>query len=130
VREGYFKNFSFNEPKPVSIEAFQFGALGKCINVYIWCAIGALAGWLSTRMMDAPARSAQIENILIGMFGAFIGGDFVAAQLNGGVVATEFQIASLGLAIAGAVVMLVLLRLMRKAVGPLKKSRSNQKKRN
>lgn len=104
--------------------------MGKCINVYIWCAIGALAGWLSTRMMNAPARSAQIENILIGMFGAFIGGDFVAAQLNGGVVATEFQIASLGLAIAGAVVMLVLLRLMRKAVGPLKKSRSNQKKRN
>ena len=125
-----FQEFSLSSVKPVSIEAFQFGALGKCINVYIWCAIGALAGWLSTRMMNAPARSAQIENILIGMFGAFIGGDFVAAQLNGGVVATEFQIASLGLAIAGAVVMLVLLRLMRKAVGPLKKSRSNQKKRN
>jgi uncharacterized membrane protein YeaQ/YmgE (transglycosylase-associated protein family) len=103
--------------------------LGKCINVYIWCAIGALAGWLSTRMMNAPARSAQIENILIGMFGAFIGGDFVAAQLNGGVVAKEFHVASLGLAIAGAVVMLMLLHFMRKAVGPLKKSRSNQKKR-
>jgi uncharacterized membrane protein YeaQ/YmgE (transglycosylase-associated protein family) len=104
-------------------------ALGNSINVYIWCAIGAFAGWLSTRMMDAPARSTQIESFLIGMFGAFIGGEFVSEQLNGAAVATGFHVSSLALAILGAVVMLLLLKLMRKAVGPMKKGRSNQKKR-
>jgi uncharacterized membrane protein YeaQ/YmgE (transglycosylase-associated protein family) len=107
----------------------QLLGLGKCINVYIWCAIGAFAGWLATRMMDAPARSAQIENILIGMFGAFIGGEFVSAQISGEAVATGFHVSSLMLAIAGAVVMLLLLKLMRKAVGPMKNSKSNAKKR-
>jgi uncharacterized membrane protein YeaQ/YmgE (transglycosylase-associated protein family) len=114
---------------PVSIRESLSEALGKCINVYIWCAIGAFAGWLATRMMNAPARSAQIENILIGMFGAFIGGEFVSAQVSGAAVATGFHMSSLALAIAGAVVMLLLLRLMRKVVGPMQKGRSNQKKR-
>jgi uncharacterized membrane protein YeaQ/YmgE (transglycosylase-associated protein family) len=103
--------------------------LGKCINVYIWCAIGAFAGWLASRMMDAPARSAQIENILIGMFGAFIGGEFVSAQISGTAVATGFHFSSLVLSIAGAVVLLLLLKLMRKTVGPMQKGKSNAKKR-
>ncbi len=80
-------------------------------------------------MMNVPARSAQIENILIGMFGAFIGGEFVSVQISGPAVATGFHISSLALAIVGAVAMLLLLQLMRKAVGPIKKGKSNQKKR-
>jgi uncharacterized membrane protein YeaQ/YmgE (transglycosylase-associated protein family) len=114
---------------PVSIEKSRNEALGKSINVYIWCAIGAFAGWLTTHMMNAPARSAQIENILIGMFGAFIGGEFVSVQVSGAAVATGFHMSSLALAIAGAVVMLLLLKLMRKVVGPMQKGRSNAKKR-
>jgi uncharacterized membrane protein YeaQ/YmgE (transglycosylase-associated protein family) len=116
--------------KPVSIKVSpSSGALGNCINVYIWCAIGAIAGWLASRMMEAATRSTQIENILIGMFGAFIGGEFVSAQLNGPAVATGFHVSSLMLAIAGAVVLLLLLKLMRKVVGPMHKSKSSQKKR-
>ena len=80
-------------------------------------------------MMTAPARSAQIENILIGMFGAFIGGEFVSAQISGAAVATGFHLSSLMLAIVGAVVLLLLLKLMRKLVGPMQKGKSSQKKR-
>jgi uncharacterized membrane protein YeaQ/YmgE (transglycosylase-associated protein family) len=80
-------------------------------------------------MMDAPVRSVQVENVLLGMFGAFIGGDFVSVQLNGPEVATGFHFSSMLLAVGGAVVMLLLLKLMRKVVGPLKKGRSSQKKR-
>lgn len=107
----------------------RLGALGKSINVYIWCAIGAFAGWLATRMMNAPARSAQIENIFIGMFGAFIGGEFVSVQINGDAVAKGFHISSLMLSVGGAAVLLLLLKLMRQVVGPMKKSKSNARKR-
>jgi uncharacterized membrane protein YeaQ/YmgE (transglycosylase-associated protein family) len=91
--------------------------------------VGAFVGWLATRMMNAPVRSAQIENILIGMFGAFIGAEFVAAQLGGVQVASSFHISSLLLAIAGAVVLLLLLYALRKLMGPMHKSRSSTKKR-
>ncbi len=79
-------------------------------------------------MMDTPARSTQIENILIGMFGAFIGGEFVSVQISGDAVATGFHVSSLGLAIAVAVVALLLLKLMRKVVGPMQKSKSKKKR--
>lgn len=79
--------------------------------------------------MEAPARSAQIENIVVAMFGAFIGGDFVAEQISGAKIAESFHISSLALAVAGAVISLLLLMLMRKAVGPMQKSRKSQKKR-
>jgi uncharacterized membrane protein YeaQ/YmgE (transglycosylase-associated protein family) len=107
----------------------QSAALGKRINVYMWCAIGAIAGWLVSRMMATPARSTQIENVLIGMFGAFIGGEFVSAQISGAAVATGFHASSLGLAVAGAIVMLLLLKGLRSMVGPQRKGKSNQKKR-
>ena len=87
-----------------------------------------MAGWLATRMMNVPARSAQIENILIGMFGAFIGGEFVSEQISGASVTTGFHVSSLGLAVAGAVVALLLLRLMRKVVGPMQKGKSKKKR--
>jgi uncharacterized membrane protein YeaQ/YmgE (transglycosylase-associated protein family) len=102
--------------------------LGKSINVYIWCAIGAFAGWLLTRMSSDSSKSNTIENILIGMFGAFIGGDFVAVQISGAAVATDFHFSSLLLAIVGALVMLGLLYLMRKAVGPMRNGVSKKKR--
>jgi uncharacterized membrane protein YeaQ/YmgE (transglycosylase-associated protein family) len=126
---GYTKETWAALEKSVSIEEFHIGALGKCINLYIWCATGAVAGWLLTCMMKSPARSAQIENILIGTFGAFIGGEFLSVQLSGPAVAQGFHITSLLLAIAGAVLLLLLLQLMRKVVGPLRQGKSSQKKR-
>ncbi len=101
----------------------------KSINPFIWCAIGAAIGWLSTRMTKTPSGTAVIENVLVSMFGAFIGGDFVAAQFNGGVVATTFTVPGMVLAVVSAVVILLLLKLMRKLVGPQRNGKSNSRKR-
>jgi uncharacterized membrane protein YeaQ/YmgE (transglycosylase-associated protein family) len=92
--------------------------------------MGVLIGWLSTRMMTAATPTAVIENVLVGMFGAFIGGDFVAAQFNAGVVTTQFTIGGLMFAVIGAIVILLLLKLMRKLVGPQRNSKSVARKRN
>ena len=80
-------------------------------------------------MTTTPTPTSVIENVLVGMFGAFIGGDFVAAQFNGGVVATTFTVPGMLIAIAGAIVILLLLRLMRKLVGPQRNSKSISRKR-
>jgi uncharacterized membrane protein YeaQ/YmgE (transglycosylase-associated protein family) len=80
-------------------------------------------------MITQTARSALIENILVGMFGAFIGGDFIAEQISGPAIAQGFHFSSLLLAIGGAVGALLLLQGMRKLVGPMQKGRSSHKKR-
>jgi uncharacterized membrane protein YeaQ/YmgE (transglycosylase-associated protein family) len=95
------------------------------INPFIWCAVGALIGAAASFMVQGQGTVVMIENILVGVFGAFIGGDFLVAMFNGGVVNDKvFHVSSLAMAIAGAVVMLVVLRLMRSVVGPMRGSKS------
>ena len=90
------------------------------INPFIWCAVGALVGWLAWVMARTGGRILLIENVLVGVFGAFIGGDFITSMLNSGIVNDkDFSFRSLAIAITAAVVMLLVLRLLRRVVGPL-----------
>ncbi len=76
-------------------------------------------------------RSIMIENVLVGVFGAFVGGDFIVSMLNKGVVNDKvFHIGSLGMAVAGAVVMIVVLKLMRRIVGPMHVGKAKQRNNN
>ncbi len=97
-----------------SIEYF----LENLINPYIWCAVGAVVGWLAGVIMKSKGPVMLAENIGVAIFGAFIGGDFIAAMLNKGIVNdTVFSFRSLLIAVAGAATALLLLRLMRGSVG-------------
>jgi hypothetical protein len=97
----------------------------RSINSYIWCAVGALLGGAAGLGAAPLARVLIVENVLVGMFGAFIGGDFLV-DMFGSLRAgdTGFHVGSLGFAIGASIGMLVLLRLMRRAVGPMRASRS------
>lgn len=103
---------------------------GDDINSFIWCAIGALLGAAAGLMGGAKGPVAMAENVLVGMFGAFVGGDFLVdmfGQVRSG--DTAFHVGSLGFAIAAAIGMLVLLHVMRRAVGPIRASRSRAARR-
>jgi uncharacterized membrane protein YeaQ/YmgE (transglycosylase-associated protein family) len=89
------------------------------INPYIWAVVGALAGLLAGVMMGGSKPVNRIEEVLVGVFGAFIGGEFVASAFAGGRPPGQFTIGALAFAVAGALVLLFLLKLMRGAVGPL-----------
>jgi uncharacterized membrane protein YeaQ/YmgE (transglycosylase-associated protein family) len=83
--------------------------------------VGAAIGFAAGVMMKSGGRTLLAENILVGVFGAFVGGDFVVAMLSPGVVNDKiFSMRSLMFAVAGAVIMLLVLRVMRSAVGPLR----------
>ena len=85
-------------------------------------------GWLFGMWAGAAARGVIIENVLVGVFGAFIGGDFVVAMLTKGVVdESVFQFRSLLFAVVGAVVFLSALRLMRGSVGAIRVSKSRNR---
>ena len=70
-----------------------------------------------------------LENLGVGVFGAYIGGDFIAAMLSHGKTNDAvFSMTSLGLAVGSAVVTLLLLKLMRRAVGPMQRSKSPRRR--
>ncbi|MDP3759569.1 MAG: GlsB/YeaQ/YmgE family stress response membrane protein [Ramlibacter sp.] len=83
--------------------------------------MGALVGWLAWTLAQGGGRILLIENILVGIFGAFVGGDFLVALMNKGVVDDKvFKMGSLVYAVMAAVLMLLILKLLRHAVGPMK----------
>jgi uncharacterized membrane protein YeaQ/YmgE (transglycosylase-associated protein family) len=80
--------------------------------------------------MANAGSTLLIENILVGVFGGVIGGDFVATQLNSGTpLGPEFSMRSMLLAVGGAVVALLLLRLMRRVVGQAKTAKKPRRDR-
>lgn len=93
--------------------------VGKHIDSYIWALVGGALGGLAGAMQADKSKVFRIESVLVGVFGAFVGGDFLVAMLWGptaaGVTAVGFA-----MAVVGAVVMLVLLSVMRRAVGPMR----------
>jgi uncharacterized membrane protein YeaQ/YmgE (transglycosylase-associated protein family) len=78
--------------------------------------------------MGSRERIAILENIAVGILGAFIGADFIAAQFAGAPATEGVSVSGLLLAAGGAAGMLVLLRLMRRMVGPLRPSKSKARR--
>lgn len=79
-------------------------------------------------MMNGAGRIVMLENMAVSIFGAFVGGDAVNTWLRGVAKDSTFSVSALALSAAGAVTMLVLLRLMRVVVGPLRSGKSKARR--
>ena len=79
------------------------------VNILIILAIGAVAGWLAGQIMKG-AGFGLIGNIVVGVLGAF-----VAGYLLPGVVPLTGIVGQIVHATIGAVILLFVLRLIRRA---------------
>ncbi len=82
------------------------------INLLVWIIVGALAGWIASKIMGRDAQMGAVANIVVGIVGALIGG-FIMNAL-GGEGFTGFNLYSLLVAIGGAVVLLFIVGLFRR----------------
>jgi len=85
--------------------------------------VGILTGLIAAQVAGNPTVIGRLENAGVGLFGAFIGGEFLVAMFSE-TAPKGFTMFGLVMAIAGAVVGVFLLTLMRKAVGPLRSGKS------
>ncbi len=81
------------------------------MNVLSWLLLGLVVGTIAKLIMPGPDPGGFFVTIGIGMAGAFIGG--YGGQLIGIGEVTGFDLASLGLATAGAVLLLATYRIVR-----------------
>jgi len=82
-------------------------------NLIFWIVLGALAGWIASMVMGRNAQMGAGANIIVGIIGAIIGGFLMNAVGSPGV--TGFNLYSILVAIGGAVVLLFLVGLFRRA---------------
>jgi uncharacterized membrane protein YeaQ/YmgE (transglycosylase-associated protein family) len=77
-----------------------------------WIVIGALAGWIASKLTGNDAEMGAGMNILVGIVGGFLGG--LLMNLFGGLGITGFNLWSLLVATAGAVILLAIVNAFRK----------------
>lgn len=84
------------------------------MGIIAWIVFGALAGWVASMIAGTNRQMGWLENIVVGIVGAFIGG-FLFGILTGRDNYMEFNIGSFIVAVIGALVLLFILRLIRRA---------------
>jgi uncharacterized membrane protein YeaQ/YmgE (transglycosylase-associated protein family) len=75
--------------------------------------MGALAGWVASLIMKTNDEQGWLMNIVLGIVGAFVGGFVVS--LFGAEGVTGFNLYSIIVSIAGAIVVIGLSKLLRRA---------------
>jgi uncharacterized membrane protein YeaQ/YmgE (transglycosylase-associated protein family) len=84
------------------------------MTILAWIVLGLVAGAIAKALMPGRDPGGIIVTMLIGIVGAFIGGLIGSALGWGHVSAGEFDLRSLGIATLGAVVVLLVGRLLRR----------------
>jgi uncharacterized membrane protein YeaQ/YmgE (transglycosylase-associated protein family) len=82
------------------------------MGILAWIIFGALAGWLSSLIMNTSENQGFFLNVIVGIVGAFIGG--MVMNFFGSVGVTGFNLRSFIVAVVGACLALALLKLLRK----------------
>ena len=75
-----------------------------------WIIVGAIAGWLASKVMKTSHQQGLLMDIIVGILGAFIGGYLFEKFGETGI--TGFDIWSVFVAFTGAVVLLAVIRLL------------------
>jgi uncharacterized membrane protein YeaQ/YmgE (transglycosylase-associated protein family) len=83
-------------------------------GIISWIIFGALAGWVASMIAGTNRQQGWLENIIVGIIGAFLGG-IVFGLLTGRGTTFGWNIGSFIVAVIGAVVLLFILRLVRRA---------------
>ncbi len=84
------------------------------MNFIIWLIVGGIIGWLASIVMRTDAQQGLLLNIIVGIVGAFLGG-ILFGLLTGRGTRFDWNIGSFVVAVIGAVVLLFILRLVRRA---------------
>ena len=84
------------------------------LGIISWVIFGALAGWVASMIAGTNQQQGWLENIIVGIIGAFLGG-FLFSPLTGRGTYFDWNVGSFVVAVIGAVVSLFILRLVRRA---------------
>jgi uncharacterized membrane protein YeaQ/YmgE (transglycosylase-associated protein family) len=83
------------------------------VGIIAWIVFGAIVGWVANVVVGGRDRRPQgcLVSVLVGVVGAALGG-LLYKWITGREKTFEFDFPSLGVAALGAVVLLVVLRLV------------------
>ena len=88
--------------------------MNPAIGYLGWIIIGALAGWIGSKLMGTDARQGGLANIVVGIIGAFVGG-FVTQRFFGDNLGNNGLVASFGVALLGSCIVIFIWKALSRA---------------
>ena len=88
--------------------------MNPAIGYLGWIIIGALAGWIGSKLMGTNARQGGLANIVVGIIGAFVGG-FVTQRFFGDNLGNNGLVASFGVALLGSCIVIFVWKALSRA---------------
>ena len=85
------------------------------INFIVWLIVGALIGWVASLIMKTNSRQGLIGDIIVGIVGAFVGGLILSPLFQISTInESNFSLPALLVSLGGAVILLLIFKLLRK----------------
>lgn len=83
------------------------------LSFLLWVVLGGIAGWIASLIMGTDAQQGTGMNVVVGVIGAILGG--LVMNFFGAAGTTGFNLYSLIVAVIGAVILLFLVKMFRRA---------------
>ncbi len=80
------------------------------MNIVGWVVLGGLAGWIASKFVGTDERQGLVGNIIAGVLGGVVGG--WVFSLMGGAGVTGFNVWSLLVAVVGAMIVLLIWKVV------------------
>lgn len=80
------------------------------MSFLVWLIVGGVVGWLASIVMRTEGEAGVTLNVLVGIFGAFSGGSFLAPLTGAG----DMMIVSTICALIGAIILVAAVNLFRR----------------
>jgi uncharacterized membrane protein YeaQ/YmgE (transglycosylase-associated protein family) len=86
------------------------------MNFIIWIVVGGVIGWVASLIMKTDGQQGIVLNVVVGIVGAFLGGLLLSPLVGEGTInQSDFSVGGLLVSLAGAIILLAIVRLIRRA---------------
>ena len=81
------------------------------MNLIIYLIVGAIVGYIASRIMNTNSQQGWVLDIVVGIAGAFLAGYFISPLLGVGTINDAINIPTLLVSLLGSVILLAIVKL-------------------
>jgi uncharacterized membrane protein YeaQ/YmgE (transglycosylase-associated protein family) len=84
------------------------------MNLIIYLIAGAIVGYVASRVMRTNSQQGLLEDIIVGVVGAFLAGYFISPMLGVGTINDAITVPTLLVTLLGSIVLLAIYKAVRR----------------
>ncbi|MBS4059929.1 MAG: GlsB/YeaQ/YmgE family stress response membrane protein [Bacteroidetes bacterium] len=81
------------------------------MNLIIYLIVGAIVGYVASRIMNTNSQQGVLLDIVVGIAGAFLAGFFISPLLGVGTINEAINLPTILVSLLGAVILLAIVKL-------------------